>query len=287
MENYEGLSIDLPFVVNNNQLEIDHPDERMTNGTLMLLDFPQSGQLTVPAHNSKVKNIAWENAKTLIDPLGSSVEDDYKFLITNTATNSGMKLEITPKGGLHGIVSQVNDIQDGNDFLIKIPSLIRNHIFNNISKGVFISIWSRKTRLALTGVSATFVLNLQSTSNLIAAFQTGGSSIIGGNLGFRGTANDLNSLSPKCLNLGVNQKTGTPLITDDAGGKLGSNFAYSAFELNKACSEIIYQIRIDYIDESGKTYAQLDAEDYSNFQREFAAGGRFYNDTFTSPSTLP
>lgn len=37
---------------------------------------------------------------------------------------------------------------------------------------------------------------------------------------------------------------------------------------------------------AGLTYSQADALDLANFNQAFSAGGRFANDTFTSPSTL-
>ncbi|MDI9870564.1 hypothetical protein [Flectobacillus roseus] len=282
----QSVSFDLPIVVDNENLETKHPDRRMTDGTLLLLDFQSSGYNTIPENDALLPNIAWENAKIIIDKNGASAENDYKPKVYNTATANGMHLEYTSKGGLHAIVSQQNDLQFGNDFVINIPILVRNYIFDNIGKGYFISLWTRKTRLALTSVSANFVLSLQDTSNYICAFQTGGSSIIGANLGHRGDSTDLNSLSAKCLNLGVSQKTGTTFINTDAGFKFASQFPYAGFERNKACSEILYQLRIDEIQASKKTYAQLDADDYAAWQQAFGEGGRFYNDTFTSPATL-
>lgn len=282
----QGFKWDLPIIVDNNNLETDHPDKRMTDGTLLLLDFQASGYNTIPADNALLPNIAWENAKLIVDPTGTTSQNDYKPVVMNTKTANGMVLEYTTKGGLHGIVSQVNDLANGNDFVIKIPVAIKNYIFNNIGKGFFVSLWTRKTRLATTATSANFTLSLANTGNYICSFQTGGSSIIGNNLGYRGSYSDLNSLSPQCLNLGVSQKTGNPGIDDYSGFKFGSQFAYAGYELNKSCSEILYQLRIDVIDASKKTYAQLDADDYEAWQQAFSLGGRFYNDTFTSPATL-
>ncbi|MDI9872120.1 hypothetical protein [Flectobacillus roseus] len=265
------------------------PDARMNKGSIAFLDFthPDMG-LTAPpvTDNMSINNIAWKNARRVIGA-STDVQADYNFKVNNSGTANGMLIEFTAKKGLHGIISQVNDSSVGNDYKISFPQKIRDYIFNNIGRGFFVSIWDRKTRLALTSTSSFFMLHLGSTSLYINSFQTGGSQIIGKNLGSRGDAAALNSLTPQCLNAAFNTKTGTPGINDYTGFKFGSGGAYGGFELNKACSQILYQLHVVDVTASGMTYAQLDEADYKAWQAAFGAGGKFADDTFTNPTTLP
>lgn len=50
---------------------------------------------------------------------------------------------------------------------------------------------------------------------------------------------------------------------------------------------MIYRVYIEDLTVSGRTYAQVDSIDFALWQAAFAAGGKFYGDTYTDPSTLP
>lgn len=281
-----GLKLVIPnFVSTNPNLPVLREDKRLTAGSLLLIDFShQLSPTEIPANASPIKNLAYKEAMSLI---ATTSEAGISPVVSNSITQSGGLMQFTEKKGLHGIISQVNDSAGSNDFVINIPQTIINYINANIARGFFVSIWSRKTRLATTSTSANFCLGVANTSNYIAAFQTGGSGYIGNNLGSRGSATTLNSLSPQCNNLAVSVKTGT-ITTEQFGSifKFGSGGVFSGFETNKACSEILYQIHIMDLTSAGLTYSQADALDLANFNQAFSAGGRFANDTFTSPSTL-
>ena len=281
-----GLKLVIPnFTSNNASLPILREDKRLTAGSLLLVDFshPLMNTSAIPANGSIIKNIAYQEAMTLT----ATTEANISPSIVNTITPTGGLMEFTAKKGLHGIISQVNDIENGNEFQISVPQAIRTYIFNNISRGFFVSIWDRKTRLALTQTSAYFYMFLQNTSNYGTIFQTGGGNTSGGkNLGNRMSVSSLNSLSNQINNIGFSQLTGTPGATNASKFKFGSADAYSTAELNKACSNILYQIHIMDLTSAGLTYAQADALDLAEYNKAFGVGGRFENDTFTSPSTL-
>jgi len=38
---------------------------------------------------------------------------------------------------------------------------------------------------------------------------------------------------------------------------------------------------------SGRTYAEVEAIDYALYQAAFGPGGKFADDTYTNPSTIP
>ncbi|MDI9871313.1 hypothetical protein [Flectobacillus roseus] len=283
------LEIKLKGKFTGNNMPKYLPDARMNKGSIALLDFthPDVGLAAPPVtHNMSINNIAWKNARRIIGT-SADAQSDYNFKVTSSATNNGMLIEFTAKKGLHGIVSQVNDSATSNDYWILFSQKIRDYIFNNIGRGFFVSIWDRKTRLALTPTSSFFMMHLFSTASYINSFQTGGSGMLGKHLGSRADATTLNSLDPQCLNAAFNAKSGTPGINDYTGFKFGSGAAYGGYELNKACSQILYQLHVVDVTASGMTYAQLDEADYKAWQAAFGAGGKFADDTFTNPTTLP
>lgn len=282
-----GLKLTLPTVFTDTSLPQYFPDSRMNKGSLLLIDFshPDCQLSGVPGNGSTINNIAWANAKKLI-PEG--VQSTLSVYIENSITDPAKgKVEVTAKKGLHGIISQTNDITSGNDFQILLPNLIKNYISANINRGFFASVWDRKTRLPLTSTTAFFGLNVYNSGNLATVFQSGNSGIGGANLGYRGSPTDLNTLGNKVFNSGFNQITGSLQTPNVSGFKFGSGWAYGGFEFNKACSQILYQIHIVDLTAAGLTYAQADALDLAAWNAAFGAGGRFENDTFTNPSTLP
>lgn len=294
-----GTKLTLNVAVNNSTLPISRIDKRLNAGSLVLLDFSHSlsNSTIIPTNGSTIKNLASFEATTLL----STSEANISPIITNTTTTNGMKLEFTGKKGLHGIVSQVNDIDSGNDFTIKLPDIIRDYIYNNISRGFFISIWDRKTRLATTASTSIFNLGLNTTSNYINAFTTGGGNMKGSNIGGRFSTTSLNSLSPQINNSAVSVITGT--VTNSSSEnlfKFGSFGAYRTLEVNKACSNILYQLHIVDIETArveyntlnnaslttAQMYSVLDTADLANWTYAFSSIGRFYNDTFTDPATF-
>ena len=287
MATEKGYKMVLPFETTGGNSKILREAKILTAGSLLLIDFthPLSQTSQIPTNESTIKNIAYKEAMSII---GTS-EANISPSIINTATNNGMILEFTAKKGLHGIVSQTNDVSIGNDFQIILPSKIRQYIANNISRGFFVSVWDRKTRKALTTTSANFSLGHSNTTNYINTFQTGGGGMLGTQLGTRSNSNNLNSTDPQLNNAAVNAITGTfnTNFNNYNGFKFGSSWAYGSFEVNKACSNILYQLHIIDLQSAGMTYAEADAADLAAFQKAFAVGGKFYNDTFTDPSVLP
>lgn len=51
-----------------------------------------------------------------------------------------------------------------------------------------------------------------------------------------------------------------------------------------APSFALYRLYIEDMTVSGRDYAEVEAIDLAAYTREFAAGGKFYGDTFTTPA---
>ena len=271
------------FTSPNENLPVFRDDKRLTKGSLLLIDFshPSMGNM-IPVNNGYIKNLAGIEAKALLD-----TTDDTKInlKVVNTITQTGGLIELTSKKGLHGIISQVNDVEVGNEFQMIIPLEMYDYILANISHGFMVSLWDKKTRLATTGVSGNVVLGLSNTSNYITSLQTGGGDALGKNLGQYGNATTLNSTNLECNIVGFSQVTGTP-TNGEIGRmiKFGSGSLYGYFERNKACSNIIYTVHIIDLQVAGLTFEQAKERELVYFNE--AKNGRFANDTFTSPSNL-
>ena len=271
------------FVSPNENLPVFRDDKRLTKGSLLLIDFshPSMGN-TIPANNSYVKNLAGVEAKALLN-----TTDDTKVnpRVVNTITQTGGLMELTSKKGLHGIISQVNDVNVGNEYQFIVPLEMYNYIATNISHGFMVSVWDKKTRLATQPIGADFVLGISNTANYISTMQTGGADAIGKNLGQYGNANTLNSTNIECNIVGFSQATGTPTNAEFGRMyKFGSGSVYSSYELNKANSKVLYTIHIMDLQVAGLTFEQAKEKELIFFNE--AKSGRFANDTFTSPSAL-
>jgi len=285
-----GFIVQLDTVFTDETLPIFYPDSRMNKGSLFLLDFshPDQDVSAVPANGATLNNIAWENAKKLIP---SGIQSTLSSTIVNTLTTPGAIAEITPKKGLHVIISQVNDTQSGNEFQIILPTLVREYIHANISRGFFISIWDKKTRLATTATTADFALLLTNTTNYVAILLNSSLTPLTGNLG---RTNSGNVLGNRRNTLGINIFSNTPTSSGFSFYKFGSGFAYASAEVNHAPSQVLYHIHIADLTSAkigAETLAEactrLNAKDLVDYNAAFGVGGRFYGDTNTDPSTLP
>ncbi len=72
----------------------------------------------------------------------------------------------------------------------------------------------------------------------------------------------------------------TPLVTVDATTTAGNK--------DKADSHIIYRVYLEDLTVSGRTHTDVDAIDYAYYTRQvLTAGGRYYGDTYTNPTSVP
>lgn len=91
--------------------------------------------------------------------------------------------------------------------------------------------------------------------------------------------------------IGFGSTTGVPGIGKSPNGlsSVDANIWVSG-SANKdhAVSHIFRRLYMEDLTVSGRTYAQVDAIESAEYTKQvLTVGGRYYNDTFTSPSTLP
>lgn len=267
-----------------------YPDAMMNPGSLYLFDAsnPAGWDLgnTAPSNGSLIPNVAWETAAGLI---GSGTRTTLSPTAASSLTATDGIIELTPKKGIHVIMSQSTQAANRN-FRVSIPTAIRQYLSDHANtKQFYFSMWTRTTRLATTATTGHFYgLNGSTSANdyLFKFLRDVSDPSSGGKyLGTRNTA--FNTLGNSFRNLGVNGFTGTKPTLMDMAWKAGAWNHFAGFELNKSASIIFYRVYIEDLTASGRTYAQADAADYALYQAAFATGGRFNGDTYTSPSTLP
>jgi len=101
--------------------------------------------------------------------------------------------------------------------------------------------------------------------------------------GARGSIVDV---GPALRNIGMKRTTGD--ITKSYTTR-GDSMGWGRFRGLQGgyFSWIFYRAYMEDLTVSGRTYAQVDAEDLALFTEQFAVGGRYHNDTFTNPTTIP
>ena len=284
-----GNQITLSDVVfSDSTLPVLRDDPLLSSGSLILVDVGHSkGRLSgVPSNGTLVNNIAGSIATSLVGSV--SVSPD---IATGFASNA-MLSELSAKGGLHVIKSKVDDVNNTR-FTLRIPASIRAYLLTNRAHSYYFSIWQQVTRkfdaadvplavLAESAYSNDFLLNLAANG---------------------GPAGAPTNILGKATNLDPAAGTGTAkhqLAVSKATGTL-SNMAYTDLfifggcpsagvmnsALHKGGSQVMYRVYLEDLTVSGRSYADVKAQDDALFQAAFAPGGKFYGDTYTAPSTLP
>lgn len=275
-------------VFTDSSLPVLYDDPLISNGTLVLVDFGHSkGKLTsVPPNGALLPNIAESVSATLV---GSSAVSPN---VVRAYTEGAMLPEITAKGGLQVIKSKINDLNNSR-FTVRIPTAVKDYLLLHKDNSYYFSVWQRITRtfddasvplmaLAEAAYSNIFLLNLGANGNLLGV----NTNVIGAS----------SSLNPTTA-VGVAKQQ---LAVSKATGALG-NMAYTDLfifggcpsagvmnaALHKGGSQILYRVYLEDLTVSGRTYAAVKAQDDALFQAAFGAGGKFADDIFTDPSTLP
>lgn len=278
-------------------LPVLRDDPILTPGSLFLFDPSHSlGAFTgLPTGANVVPNVAWEYAATAI---GSGTQSSLAATAATTGNVAGKFLaERTVKGGLHGIVTQGGTQGADHNFLLTLPTSIRDFLYNNrTGHSFYISLWSKITRAALANAApqSPFHFLGANTANLLFHFQNGtvnngaGSNIV--------ASNDVPTTLDTSIASGTMRfNSGAVLGVYGTGPSAANNVflgvgtfgPYGSLNWNKGASRILYRAYIEDLTVSGRTHAQVNAIDYALYQAAFASGGRFNGDTYTDPATLP
>lgn len=270
----------------------------LVNGSLVLVD-PNDANLPwaagAPASGALLPNLAWDRAAPVVGGItaASQLYCPYTNLLTGTSESI---FERSAKGGLHGIVSQVNSSNTSHFAMIRAAPAIEAYINANPNHSYYLDIWENVDRLStataypIAGIFKAYAqvnnygIYLQSGSVTVAA-PAGGD-----RLGFRLSSGAYTALGIAIANIAESAWTGT-LPASDVKVVLtawGNVDAFGSLTANKAASKIFYGMYLEDLTVSGRSYATVDAIRFGQYTTAFTTGGEFYGDTTpTAPSALP
>ncbi|HIE9243131.1 TPA: hypothetical protein ACXP8N_002061 [Klebsiella variicola subsp. variicola] len=250
----------------------------LTDGSLALLDGSELASFDFSAVVTGIPNLAKSEATRLT----GKVESDLVFTWSNTLGLTGStpeaKFERTPKGGLHGILSQLNQVS-GHRARFQCPGLmdyISTHQHDH-KFALFMHYQVTRAGEGAKAASATDALISSQTSpstNRLIVFRL---------------PNTVQS-SPAVIGL-QSDKNGTDFTSSVYYQDLpvwGAASGFGALVNNTCRSWVMYRLHFVDIDASGLTYAELLASEQQIFNINFGANGKYAGDTIpTSPTLLP
>jgi hypothetical protein len=211
--------------------------------------------------------------------------------VTNTfASGAQGILERSGKGGLHGISSQVSSVS-ANYARLVLPVGVSDYVYANPNNDYYVSSWGRITRNGHpTNATATYYF-LHGLAYTTAAWNIGVQARSSGNMSSQSSVDRLGLAATK-------ETDGRYIVTSAVGTKPSgitakptvlSRFGPSSgTEVNGTPSHILYRVYIEDLTKSGRTWADVNALDVAEYTKQVkTAGGRYYGDTFTDPTTIP
>jgi hypothetical protein len=310
-----GQKITLAETFTGSGLPTIYDDSIMGAGSLILHDVGHSlgGFAGIPAGGATIPNIAWSPANAIVSgapgqaALGGLISSSDALVAGVTTSASFPYAERTPKNGLHLIRSQTNDLA-GKQYEITAAAAIAAYMLANPDHSYYLSLWQYFTRAATTSGSpypgyAMFGTN---TGIGIMSLQVGGAGTGAmfapgtHNIGFNSVGSGGLVTGASFLQYGVNQHAGAigsfNAIPFQFGGQGG---AFSGLHVGP--SQIFYRCYLEDLTVSAAAggyaagaaitvasrYAEVAAKDLALYNAAFAAGGKFYGDTFTNPAGYP
>lgn len=273
------------------------PIESQT-GSLLLWDAGLSKLQAVPAINYTFEN-KLESYSSAAGNAITLTKGDFG----NTQHDLFIKRELSSKGGIHFAISRT---YAGDTYATLNNALVANAALQEkiraalmgANPNLFVSVWDRITRTASAASIApnSSYISSAASTNDYGFFSRSDESIP------RVSSQSISSShlgkiasDPSILNL--HNKNNMNLKGVGGAGVLANTKIHftlhgyvqpwaSSQVVNKAASRIIYRIYVEDLTLSGRTYAEVKAIDDAEFTKAFAAGGRFYGDTWSDPATL-
>ncbi len=275
-----------------------------TPGHLLIIEpgHSRSGLVGVPRGGATVTNLARKEAARLCGLTSADLADlDPTFVLGSDTGATKLKLERTPKGRLHMIVSQSVDTVNTAAYF-DFPAAILEYIYDNVANGSGSSLTAifryRTTRAqATSGTPAQqlqFAVRTTSpiSNNLFeirqAAQRAGTVTTTGADLA------PLNTEVARVLD-GADDWATEPDSLAAVTGRIGVGHFVPQYALSGylgGAPSLVFE-RFDLIDQTVNAAAGLDPAQVlsdldADWQAAHASGGRYHGDTLpTDPATLP
>jgi len=267
-------------------------DAILSDGSLLLVDFGHSlGRVAaVPGQGSVITNIADDTARRII---GSNASTG--LVVEAALADKQCRAELTAKGGIHVISAHTGQTADGY-WRAAFNAQLLAYMASNPNHHYFVSLWHRPTRAALEAAAPQSYFHVGSASGTSASsifhFQGGLPNPVDvANFDLR-YASDPNNDSVASVvgkaRLGIvapTSRRGSAAINNGYLGA-GSWGAWGSANRNKAASVVLYRAYVEDLTVSGRSADTVAAIDKSLWAAAFAAGGKFYGDTFTDPNSI-
>jgi hypothetical protein len=254
----------------------------------------------VPAHNSQIPNLL---AAQSLATVGGGVPADVAGTFLKGEVAPRNLAERSGKGGVAFIASQTVAPAASDGIAVAIPVKILNYLAANPEHDVFASVWARLTRQGNdTGSWLAVGFNTAGATNgtnlLFSVAQDGQhypntSDRIGMRRiptgGWRPAQAAVAPGTALLGNVAVTRNSGA--VTANRNGKAMSIHRGDPFPGNTTAADqisgILYRAYMEDLTVSGRTYAQVDAIDFEQFTKHaLTAGGRYYGDTYTNPTSV-
>lgn len=261
-------------------------------GTILHIEPARSPSLVgVPANNSTIPNLA-----TWMPAAGVVVKS------SNMVAGVGV-VERSTKGGIHAIRTQANTFCQWG---IVPNQAVRQYLQDNIGHKFYLSTHGRITRTPVAGGNAaldahwtiTFSTAASDTRLLMAALANAVvNPVVNSNIKVTKKYPEASlvgaAASPFYMGAAVQGYTG-PIDIDAAGSELktplfmvGAGWPFNNSGTGGA-SKLFYRAFLEDLTVSGRSETEIRDIDYAWFNADvLSAGGRYYGDTYTAPSTLP
>lgn len=295
-----GLKLVIPTSFTDLTLPVLRDDPLLTAGSIALIEpaHPASPFAGVPVNGSIIPNIAHAEAAATLGVTDANFGAVFAAL-GGIASGTKGKIERTPKGGLHIIVSQAPGVLSGDGAKLDLSAQVRSWLYTKApTREFFISVWDRPTRAALGGTPGGVVHEFGNAANsnmLIRYTASGGWSqnttpVPGANARF-GASNTLgNRIANVKTTAGNSNLSASPNNAGPQWGTIAGTYSDAvAGWKTQMPSSVFYRLYVEDLTASGRSYAQVDALDFAEYTKQvLTAGGRYYGDTIpTDPATIP
>lgn len=286
-----GIKLTLPITFTDATLPVlPAVDALESSGSLALYEpgHPANPLIGAPVNATPIPNLLAARALATIT---SATTATLAGAWTQTADYSGAqgKVERSVKGGVHCIPSQTTPGALTRSARLIAGTALLAYVIANYGHDFFLSQWRRHTRINLPGANVTklrFNITPHWATFYNRADTTSGDTEYPADatrIGFRHAGTSPATLGPVIQNMG---KRATAAPSSDELNLYNSGNVRNTAGLDGA--DVFYRFYLEDLTVSGRSYAQVDALDFAEYTKQvLTAGGRYYGDTFTAPSTIP
>lgn len=264
---------------------IRHSDPMLSTGSLVLLDpmHPDMSNSWAGFNSGVIPNLAWRPLSRL---LGWGNEAQLSGIYSNGLTPADGGMERTDKGGLHGMIRHT-PFTERRATTISINAAAE-YVAANAGNEIFLSVWGAYTRKDGRGDQPERMAGFGSSASQATLMLAQGASALSvypygpERTGVRPAVDD--GLGERFIVNGARQ---IPVPVSTSSAQIMWTTGSSGWSNVRSPSWVLYRYYLEDLTVSGRTYAEADQIDYDLYSAEvMSPGGRYYDDTWTDPSTL-